>query len=192
MALTSQSMTVGTHLWVAFNGVALSDASGKIVNAGDSTAYTAAGINCKPANDDTAWVYLGVCRNYKRDPGVGTAIEIFAPSPGRLRRTKVLRPKAAPKAMTQIVEVGPIGVQLLLHTLALTTASTTYNPDAGGVSALAWLKTQQYGQDDTLRNYWDEWSDIAITSAVTFDPEKETEIEFEILPIYNPLNIGSL
>lgn len=191
MALTSASRTIGSHIWVAFAGVALSDTTNKIVNSGDMTAYTVVGPLVKPYSDDTAWVYLGVSEDYERDPGDGTPIEIMAPSPGVLRRTNVLRGESKPKITATILEFGPIAVQLLYRTLALTSASTTWNPQAGKMTTFGWMQIETYDNNDTLVYNAQEYCEIAIKGAVKWDGKSITKVQYEALPIYNSLQTGT-
>jgi hypothetical protein len=83
MALTSAtSLLVGSQAWFIQEGTAYT-----IPAAGTVAAES------KPDASDPAWVRLYAVQNFEVTPPNGDEIEIFEPSPGRLRRTRVIRAK---------------------------------------------------------------------------------------------------
>ena len=185
-------MTLGTHVWVALSGATLSDPTHVIKRAGDATAYTEVGPNAKPSAADDAWVYAGVISSKERDPGDSSPIEIKAPSPGRLRRVKVLRAGSMPKVKFTSKSVTPLAIQLAYRSLVLDEDSTTFVPDQGPTTVEAWVKTQLFAGDDVKVVDVEEFGDLALDGALKADPEKEAEIAYAFLPYANALNAGTL
>jgi hypothetical protein len=125
------------------------------------------------------------------DPGNQTPIEIREPSPGGLLRRAVFRVGPLPKVTVTCKEVQPLAMQALFRTLTLTGASTQFNPGESPAEIMGWAKVQLYDNDNTLAGSLDWWSELSV-DAMTFDPTKETDVTFQLLPCTSPLNTGGL
>lgn len=191
MALSTRTLVVGSHAWFALEGATLSAAGSVIKPAGDATSYTTVARTAKPAAADTAWVKLGIISTVEIDPGNQTPIEIREPSPGRLLRRSVLRVGPLPKVTIKCKEAQALAIQAAFRTLALTNASTQFNPGEKTAEIMGWLKVQNYDHTDTEVLTLDWWGELS-TTALTLDPTKETEVTFEILPCASPLNTGTI
>lgn len=191
MSLSTRTLVIGSHAWFALSGATLSDSANVIKPSGDATSYTTVAKTAKPSATDTAWVKLGVISSVVVDPGNQTPIEIREPSPGRLLRASVLRVGPLPKLTVTCKEVQPLALQALFRTLALTGSSSQFNPGELTKEIMGWLKLQQYDHTDTGVVNLDWWTELSV-DAMTFDPTKETDVTFQLLPCASPLNTGGL
>src|SRR5436190_23748101 len=119
MGMSIGTKVLGTHV--------LFFREGDNVTVAGSGGTGAAGRNRKPGPTDPLWVDLGVIEE-SSDNLTDTEIEVYAPTPGRLRLYDVIavKDKLALKFTTS--EFGFIHAEILYRTLALTAASTQFNP----------------------------------------------------------------
>lgn len=160
----------------------------------DGAAYTVpsagtAGRSSKPGAADTSWIDFGIVReasvNYEREE-----IEIFAPTPGRKRLYDVLENKAQLTLTFTTDDFSALAFELLFGTLALTSASTQYNP-LEGVVKKGWLKLQQYDQADALMNTVDVFCYLKIGGEINFG-DGIVAPQFTARTLHSTLNTGSL
>lgn len=160
----------------------------------DGAAFTVpsagtASRTAKPGAADTSWIDLGILR----DASIQHArneVDIFAPSPGAMRLFDVLETKRQLSVNITAEEMSPLAFELLFGTLALTTASTQYNP-LEGASKKGWLKIQQYDQADALFNTVDLYVHLKVSGDVAFG-DSVVAVTFEGRVLHSTLNTGSL
>jgi hypothetical protein len=143
----------------------------------------------KPAANDASWVDLGILSEvtvqHEREER-----DIFAPTPGVLRLYDVLETKRQLNINLTAQEMSPKAFELIWGTLALTAASTQYNPLEGSTKR-GWLKLQQYGQNDAIFNTVDVWVQMKISGEVSFG-ENIVAATFEARVLHSTLNTGTL
>ena len=143
----------------------------------------------KPAANDASWVDLGILSEvtvqHEREER-----DIFAPGPGVLRLYDVLETKRQRSINLTAQEMSPKAFELIWGTLALTGASTQYNPLEGSTKR-GWLKLQQYGQNDAIFNTVDVWVQMKVSGEVSFG-ENIVAVTFEARVLHSTLNTGTL
>src|SRR5437867_13369495 len=117
----------------------------------DGDAYTVPGAGtasrtAKPGATDPQWIYLGIIEEAS-DQLEDNEIEVYAPSPGRLRLWDIINTKDKLGFKFTTSELGPLALETLYRTLPLTSASTQFNPLEGNTKK-GWLKLQRYDQGD--------------------------------------------
>ena len=80
--------------------------------------------------------------------------------------------------------------ELVFGTLALTSASTQFNP-LEGVTKKGWFKLQQYKQDDTIFNTVDVFCAVKIASEVNFS-DNIVQCELEVRTLHSIYNTGTI
>ena len=172
--MTTGSVILGSHGFFFRDG-----ASFTVPSSGT------AGRASKPGAADTGWIDLGIIQEvslqHEREEK-----EVFAPVPGILRLYDIIETKRQITAKLTGMEMSPLMFELIFGTLALTSASTQYNP-LEGVTKKGWLKLQSYKQDDTLFNTVDMYGVIKISSEVKLSGDiVSADYEFRLLhSIYN-------
>lgn len=160
----------------------------------DGAAYTVpsagtAGRSSKPGAADTGWIDLGIISSvslqHERDEK-----EVFAPSPGTLRLYDIVETKRQLTLKLKCDQLSPLMFEAMWGTLALTSASTQYNPLEGTIKK-GWIKLQQYGADDALVNTVDVFVALKISGEVAFG-DNLVSAEFEARVLHSTLNTGSL
>jgi hypothetical protein len=179
MAMTLAAMMLGTHAFFFRDG----------------TAYTVPGAGTaaresKPGATDPAWIDMGVVAE-SSDSLEDTEIEIYKPAPGRLRLYDVLSTKDKLTVKFTTEEFGPFSVEALYRTLALTSASTQFNP-LEGIPKKGWLKLQRYDQDDNLRVVLDLFVRLKIAGEVSMGGADLVKPQFECMVLHSTLNTGTL
>lgn len=182
MAMTLSAKVIGTHVLAFPEG-------GNVTVAG-SGGTGAAGRNRKPDSTDPLWVDLGVIEEAS-DNLSDTEIEIYSPSPGRLRLYDVINVKDKLTMKFTCSEFGPTAVEVLYRTLALTTVSTQFNP-LEGTTKKFWLKFQRYDQADAQAIVLDVWARLKIDGDVSFGGADLTKAAFEALVLHSQYNTGTL
>lgn len=178
MALTSATtLVIGSQAWFIPEGTAYTLPASGTVSA-----------ESKPDAADTAWVRLYAVTNFEVTPPNGDEIEIFEPSPGRLRRTRVLRTKKKMDATMTLAKVPALALQLLFGTGTATGASGENLTMLAGGDVHGWLHFQQYDQDDVLRWTGELYCNLILDGAVAFDPTKAVEIKLKVMEEYSSLS----
>ncbi len=173
-----------TYANTAVNEGTTTDTGGTVTLAG--TAST----TFRPGPADADWISLGSIEEAS-DSLEETEIELYRPTPGRLRLKDVLSTKD--KLMIKITtnEWGPFHNEVLYRSGELDETSTQFNPLEGRAKK-GWLKIQRYDQDDELRLVMDVYSRLKISGDVAFGGSDIIKPEFEILVLHSTLNTASL
>lgn len=176
--MNTGSVIVGNH------GFFFRDGASYTVPSAGTASRTA-----KPGASDTSWIDLGILSelNVQHDR---EAREVYAPTPGVLRLYDVIETKRLLKITAQAVEMSPFAFELIFGTLALTSASTQYNP-LEGVTKKGWLKIQQYNQSDAIMNTLDVYVQIKVTGEINFG-ENIVTVPIEAVVLHSTLNTGTL
>ena len=159
--------------------------------AGTVTQTGVASRTNKPGPDDTAWIDLGVIEEASDSPVASEKIDIFAPTPGLLRKYDVVEVKRQRKGKLKCRELSPLALQTLYRTAALTESSTQFNALEGSL-VKGWLKVQRYDQNDTLRITEDLYCILEVSGDVNFGGGALAEVEFEYDVLHSTLNTGTL
>ena len=161
------------------------------VREGDTSTSPVGAVSklLKPDADDPAWIDLGVIEQagveYQSEEK-----EVWAPSPGQLRLTDIIEVKRGLKLSFTVKEMSALMFELMFGTLALTSASTQYNPLAG-TTKKGWLKLQQYDHTDAIVNTVDVYVHLKIASEVSLGDDVAT-FEIEARVLHAALNTGTL
>lgn len=148
-----------------------------------------AGRAAKPGAADTGWIDLGIVSelNVQHDR---ESREVYAPTPGVLRLYDVIETKRMLSLTMTCMELSPLGFELIFGTLALTSASSQYNP-LEGTTKKGWLKIQQYDQNDAIINTLDIYVQVKVTGEINFG-ENIVTIPIEAVVLHSTLNTGTL
>lgn len=178
MALSSGNRVLSTHLSFFREGVAYtSPSSGTCAR------------EAKPGASDTGWISLGNVPEFGATHDK-SEIEIMKAVPGRRVRYDMIHTDQKLDLSFTIEEVRAEMVELLFGSLALTSASTQYNP-LEGTEKRGWLKVQQYDQSNTLINTVDLWVILSIDGEVTANNQLATfPVSAKVL--HSTLNTGTL
>jgi len=143
---------------------------------------------------DPGWAtrYLGIVGTCRIQSARGEGIEVWAPSPGRLRLFDVIPSKSDIILTLTLQQLTPLCIQLLFGTSSLDGTSTQWNPTEGSGRPKGWMKYQAYNQDNVLVTVADLYSSVSIPEDVTFDPSALTEVTIEARLLTSTLNTGSL
>jgi len=135
--LTTASRILGNHAKFFPNGRAFT-----------LPAPGTAGVDALPGDTDPAWTDLGVLSEASVEPKVEER-PVWAPSPGRLRKKRVLETKDELTITLRCEELSKLAVQAVFRTDEITTAVSKYQP-LGGKTMEGWLLYTVYDQDDEL------------------------------------------
>ena len=143
---------------------------------------------------DPGWAsrYLGIVGTVRIQSARGEGVEVWAPSPGRLRLYDVIPSKSDIILTFTLQQLTPLCFQLLFGTSSLDQTSTQWNPTEGPGRPKGWVKFQAYNHDNVLVTVADLYSSVAIPEDVTFDPAALTEVTIEARVLTSSLNTGSL
>lgn len=176
--MTTGSFIIGNHAYFVRDGTSFT-----VPSAGTASR------TAKPGAADTSWIDLGIIRStsiqHSRD-----VVDIFAPTPGIKRLWDRIETKRVLAATITMEEMSPLAWELLMGTLALTSASTQYNP-LEGVTKKGWLKLVQYKQDDTNFNVTDVFCHLAIDGDTEFGDSVIAPV-FKATLLHSTLNTGTL
>lgn len=160
----------------------------------DGVAYTVPGAGTasrtsKPGAADTGWIDLGILSEvtvqHQREER-----EVFAPTPGALRLYDVKETKRLLGVNLTTVDMSPLAFELLWGTLALTNASTQFNP-LEGQTKKGWLKLQQYKDDDSLFVTVDLFVQLKVSGEVAMG-DNLVGCQYEAKVLHSTLNTGTL
>ena len=107
-----------------------------------------AGVDDLPGDTDPAWTDLGILSEVTVEPKIEER-PVWAPSPGRLRKKKVLETKDELTITLRCEELSKLGIQALFRTEEIVAATSKYQP-LGGKTLEGWLLYTVYDQDDAL------------------------------------------
>jgi len=165
--MKTASLTSGNHFFVALEGTAYAaGASGSVITG----AGTADRLN-KPAAADLSWQYGGIVSALSVEPQREER-EIFAPSPGVLRLYDIIEQKRQLNFTFTCEQMSRLTVILLFGAdpNLMADAQLQYNP-LEGKTIRAWVKIQQYDQNDASWNIVDVWAYLKINTAVSMNDD---------------------
>jgi hypothetical protein len=178
MPLTTGSFIIGSHA--------------NFFRDGDSFTVPSSGTasrSAKPGSADTGWIDVGIVQ----DVGITHDMderEVYAPTPGKLRLHDVIATKDRLSLKLTLNEMSPLAFELLFGTLALTSASTQYNP-LEGLTKKGWLKVQQYNQSDAAFNVLDVYCHLKVDGEVRFD-DNIVNVSLMARVLHSTLNTGTI
>jgi hypothetical protein len=181
------SLTSGNHFFVALEGATYAAGASGSANTGAGTADR---LN-KPAAADAAWQYGGIVSALAVEPQREER-EIFAPSPGILRKYDVIEQKRQLNLTFTCEQMSRLTVILLFGAdpNLMADAQLQYNP-LEGKTIRAWLKIQQYDQNDAAWDILDVWVYLKVNAAVAMNDDiVRTEMMASVLQ--SALNTGAL
>jgi hypothetical protein len=176
-----QRKVIGAHAFAFLDGVAFT-----LPSAGTASR------TAKPGATDTGWIDLGE-GDHSIEPNSKES-EFMAPAPGMRVLKDVITTSRGLKIKSKLMEMQNLTYRMLLGTLTLPvspTAGGQYNPLEGNHRLKAWLKLQQYGEDNVLLNVLDVYCSGKISGAIAFgDSAVDVDIEWDVL--FSTLNTGTL
>ena len=176
--MTTGSYIIGNHAYFVRDGTSFT-----VPSAGTASR------TAKPGASDTSWIDLGIIRSvsvqHSRD-----VVDVFAPVPGAKRLWDRLETKRVLAVTVTMEEMSPLAWEGLMGTLALTTASTQYNPLEGTIKK-GWMKLVQYKQDDTTFNVTDLFSHMQVDGDTEFGDSIISPV-FKFTALHSTLNTGTL
>jgi len=183
MPLSPSSLLVGTHAYFWQDGQPFT-----------SPAPGTSGRNSHADAADPGWAtrYLGIIGACRIQSARGEAVDIWAPSPGRVRLYDVLPSKSDIVLTYTLQQLSALCMQLIFGTAALDATSVQWNPTEGPGRVSGWIKHQQYDQNDVLRTVADLYCSVSVPEDATFDPSALTEVSIEARLLTSSLNTGSL
>jgi hypothetical protein len=183
MPLSPSSLLVGSHAYFWQDGQPFT-----------SPAPGTSGRNLHADAADPGWAdrYLGIVGTCTIQSARGEGVEVWAPSPGRLRLYEVLPAKSDIVITYGLQQLTALCIQLLFGTSALDKTSTQWNPTEGPGRVNGWIKHQQYDQNNVLRTVADLYCSVSIPENVTFDPAALAEVTIEARLLTASLNTGTL
>jgi hypothetical protein len=180
--MNTLARAIGNHLWFFRDGAAFT-----VPGAGTASR------TAKPGATDPLWIDCGVVSAVQVNPTKGAVSEIWAPSPGKLRLWDEIEIKVGMEIMFTCEEMSPLAFEQALGTLALTSASTQYNPMEGGTVKRGWLHLQQYDQNDALFNTVEFFVSLKTSGQVDFGSEnKHITVPLRAAVLHSALNSGTL
>jgi hypothetical protein len=180
--MNTSARGIGTHTWFFRDGAAYT-----VPGAGTASR------TAKPGATDPAYIDTGVITGFKVDPTKGASVEIWAPTPGKLRLWDEIELKAGMQLDFTFEEMSPLAFELIFGTLALTAASTQYNPLEGAAMKKGWLHVQQYDQNDALFNTCDFFVSLKVSGQIDFTSDsKNVVVPVRAAVLHSTLNSGTL
>lgn len=177
--MITEARILGTHLLFFRNG-----ASFTVPSAGTCSRTT------KPGATDTGWVNLGVLADVQVEKQ-SQKVELWGPTPGRLRRVKVLETKLSLDVTFTCREISNLSLEAMFGTAPLANNTAQWNP-LEGVEIEGWLKGQIYDQGDAQFVILDHWVCLTVDGPVRIDPGEElTSVRMKAYGLHSPLNTGS-
>jgi len=183
--MNQATQLLGTLAKIALDGTTyLTPTAGTVskTNCPDNAAADAAG---------NIWFDLGIIEECQEKVD-STKIPIFRPSPGILQLDDELETKLKRTLQIKCSECSNI-MWLLLRRALLPTS-----PRTGAMGQFVpltisrvkcWSKFQKYsGIDNSLIDYEQIWSKIAIDNAVTYGGDKQVMFDLTVMQLWSPLN----
>ncbi|MBX3747331.1 MAG: hypothetical protein KF833_18635 [Verrucomicrobiae bacterium] len=145
----------------------------------------------KPGAADLGWVNLGTLEDVQVEKKA-TTIEIFGPTPGQLRRTKVIETKKTLDITFTCQDTSDLAVEAMFGTQALEPADQQWNPLAGA-EIEGWLKGQIYDHRDQLWVVIDMWVNLRAEGAVAINSAdgQLNKVRLIAYGLHSPLNTGT-
>ena len=118
-------------------------------------------------------------------------IEVWKPTPGKLRLNSILEIKHDQKVMFTLKDLSPLAVELLMGSGALDGTSTTFTPLAR-TSLEGWLMLDWYDQDDAehINARW--WVQLKVEGSTPMGGGRHTEVRCVARVLYSTLNEATL
>jgi hypothetical protein len=184
--MTTKSLFIGAHFWIAPLGAAFTSPSGGNITQNGTW----------PDVGEANWATwaLGICESFDIDPKAATSEMILAPSPGAVQVIDEISPYATPEISFTLLQVDSLAFQLALNTQQLwATATTQFNPNGGGGPGLRGIiKAQKYDQQNNLILNYQSWAYIKLKSALKGAPKTMTKPEYTATLLYSPNNTGAI
>jgi hypothetical protein len=166
------TLTSGNHFFVCLEGTSYAAGAPGSQDLGAGVS----GRTNKPAAADPSWQYGGIVSSLSVEPQREER-EVFAPSPGPLRLHDVIESKRqlnftfTCEQMTRLVLVLLYGADPNL----MGDAQVQFNP-LEGKTVRAWVKIQQYDQNENQWLVTDVFAHLKIASAVTMGETVKADI----------------
>jgi len=178
-----QSILVGNHLYFAREGTVVDTLT--------------VGREAKPDNSPTTnWTSVGLVSSATVETSQND-IDIFKPSPGRLRLYDVLEGKRDMSITCTIEEASPLMWELLFGSQPIPSTGLgagVFAPLSRTGKVKGWFKFQQYNQADQLISVVDVYCVADIDGAVEFGGDQSAVITFslKLRVLSSPLESGQL
>lgn len=143
MNLNLRKMVIGSHLLFAREGT--------LINASPVSQIFKPEVEAQPPYAN--WTDLGEVYDFMPDHKE-TEEDIMAPSPGAYRRTDNVVTSTTLDLTFTLANMSELVFESIMQAAAAITANA-YQPGMGTGKLRGWVKCQQYGQDNALRNVFD-------------------------------------
>ena len=179
MPLTAAPRIIGTH------GLFFRDGTAHTVPSAGTTSRTV-----KPGAGDPAWINFGILSAFTVASNADI-VDVHACVPGKKVLYDRIENKMGLMFKFTADELSAFSMEVLYRTLALTSASTQFNP-LEGFTTKGWLKFQQYDQNNALVNVVDGFVHLKVSGDVEGGGEGLAKVSFEATLLHSTLNTGTL
>jgi hypothetical protein len=178
--MNTEPRALGTHLFFFRNGAAYT-----VPSAGTCSKTT------KPGAADPAWVNLGSIIDVQVEKQ-SQKIEMWGPSPGQIRRLKVIETKKALDLMFTCQELGNLALEAMFGTGPLANNTAQWNPLEGS-EIEGWIKGQVYDHKDAQFIVLDHWVCLTVEGSTRIDAGDGalTTVRLKAWGLHSTLNTGS-
>lgn len=179
--MNKKRSVIGSHAFLFLDGSAFT-----LPNPGGTVGRAA-----KPGATDPAWIDAGVSK--WKIGNTGKTEEFFAPVPGSYQLYDEIVVSKGITLKGTLMEMTNLIWQMLLSTATLpaTGAGGQFNPNEGSPVVKAWVKLQNYDQDNALINTMDVYVSMKIPGDVEFG-DKPVDVDVEAKVLWSPYNTGTL
>jgi hypothetical protein len=160
------------------------------VDAFTSPSSGTAAREAQPGDDDEGWIDLGIVQDVDIET-TSEEIEVWKPTPGKLRLNNILELKHDQKIMFTLKDLSPLAVELMTGSGELDGSSTTFTPLAR-TGLNGWLMLDWYDQGDTERINGRWWVQLKVDGAVPVGGGRYTEVRCSARVLYSTLNEATL
>jgi hypothetical protein len=178
--MITEPLALGSHLYFFRNGAAFT-----LPSAGTCS------VTSKPGAGDNGWVNFGRLKSVSVEKK-GTTKELWAASPGQLRRFKIIETKKALDISFTSLDMSDLAIELAFGTAPLTAAGTQFNP-LEGAEVEGWLKGQVYDHRDAQVLVIDMWVFLKAEGQVAFNSAEGDPAEWSFMAygLQSSLNTGT-
>lgn len=191
--MTQNPVAIGNHILLYRDGDTLTVAGAIPGNATGAPISTPAARLVRPAAADTKWVDIGAIVDLSVDRQSDEK-EVYAPTPGQLRRYDVIPVKQAIDISLTALEMSNLAFELIFGSQAITGGGFTYAPlsnTSGNIVKKFWCQLQQYTHADVLFQTLYLYGYMDFDGPVDFkDDVVQTKLKFR--SIHSTLNVGTV
>lgn len=174
--IIEKAMAIGAHAWFFFNGKDYT-----LPEAGTAS------VSALPDAEDTGWVKLNDVESWELAVS-DEKKEIFAPSPGVLVRSGILRLKQSLNYKFTTNQMSALALGIAFRASEELDAASYQFVPLSGVPPLGWLKLQKYDHDNEMVFAADIWGELNVAGGLKGSASDIIMPEFEFAMLYSSLN----